>query len=61
MTDLADAPEIIVTCEACGGEGAVEVWESVSKWSIDPPSAHCLTCEACAGAGFFVEEDRGDA
>lgn len=54
--DLGEPPEVWVECPHCCGEGAIEVWESVSRWSIDPPCAHTMICEACAGAGGNIEE-----
>ena len=60
MTALPDAPEICVTCAQCGGEGSIDVWFSVSKWSIDPPFADAVPCEACGGAGFHICEAEGD-
>lgn len=53
-------PEIWKDCEACCGEGGIEKWESVSKWSIDPPSAIVVPCDACRGAGGFISEAEGD-
>lgn len=50
------APEVFVTCEECCGEGSIEQWESVSKWSIDPPCAHVIPCQACDGVGGFICE-----
>jgi hypothetical protein len=55
-----EPPEEYHDCPECGGEGAIEVWESVSKWSIDPPSAHAVPCQACNGAGGFFCEAEGD-
>jgi hypothetical protein len=51
-----DIPEVWVDCEECGGEGAIEIWESVSKWSIDPPGSHYVPCRACNGAGGMICE-----
>lgn len=53
-------PEVWVDCAECGGEGGIEVWESVSKWAIDPPCAHVVTCQACNGAGGYICEAEGD-
>lgn len=58
--DFGDPPEIWQDCPDCQGEGAIEVWESVSKWSIDPPCAHVVTCKTCNGAGGFICEAEGD-
>lgn len=58
--DIGYAPEIWVDCPECGGEGANEVWESVSKWSIDPPCAVAVPCQACNGAGGMICEAEGD-
>lgn len=60
MTTLSEAPEVCVTCAQCDGEGSIDVWKSVSKWSIDPPSAHPVPCEACGGAGSHICEAEGD-
>jgi hypothetical protein len=54
------APKVWKECLACLGEGSIEIWESVSKWSVDPPCAHVLTCEACNGAGGEICEAEGD-
>lgn len=58
--DIEDPPEVIITCEECGGEGAIDEWESASKWSIDPPCARLRPCPACGGQGIFVDEAPGD-
>lgn len=55
-----DPPLVEVACDMCGGEGGIEHWESVSKWSIDPPSAIVIPCENCDGRGFFICEAEGD-
>lgn len=52
--DIEDPPEVIITCEECGGEGAIDEWESASKWSIDPPCARLRPCPACGGQGTIV-------
>lgn len=54
------APEVYVDCPECGGEGGIEVWESASKWSIDPPCAHVMPCRACNGTGGMICEAEGD-
>lgn len=54
------APEVWLDCPECCGEGEIEVWESVSKWSIDPPCAHVKICQACNGAGGMIYEAEGD-
>lgn len=59
LFDLEEPPDVIITCEECGGEGAIEEWESVSKWSIDPPCGFPRTCTACGGQGIFIEEAHG--
>lgn len=58
--DLEDPPEIWLECPACQGEGSIEIWESVSKWSIDPPCAHCVICDTCNGAGGAIVESCGE-
>lgn len=55
-----EPPEVFKECPECCGEGAVEVWESVSKWSIDPPSAVAVPCRACGSAGGMICEAEGD-
>lgn len=61
MSDLREmAPEVWIDCPECCGEGGIEIWESVSKWSIDPPCAHVKTCRACNGAGGYICEAEGD-
>lgn len=57
---FADPPEVWKDCAECGGEGSIEVWETVSKWSIDPPCAHVKTCQTCNGAGGAICEAEGD-
>jgi DnaJ-class molecular chaperone len=57
---LNDAPETWVVCPDCCGEGSIEIWESVSKWSIDPPCAYSKICDTCNGAGGFICEAEGD-
>lgn len=62
LTGQDHGPEFWADCPECGGEGSIDVWESVSKWSIDPPSAHPVPCQACNGAGGMIceaEYDRG--
>jgi len=54
------APETLVDCVECNGEGAIEHWESVSKWSIDPPCALVERCGYCNGAGVFICEVEAD-
>lgn len=54
--DYGEPPEVWVECEHCQGEGSIEVYEPVSKWSIDPPCGLCITCEQCGGAGGHIEE-----
>jgi len=58
--DLYEPPETIHTCENCGGEGCTEVWEGVSKWSIDPPCGRVVICPVCNGQGVFIEEAEPD-
>jgi hypothetical protein len=58
--EMSVAPEVWVDCDECDGEGAIEKWESVSKWSIDPPYALVLPCQACNGAGGMICEAEGD-
>ena len=57
--DLADPPEVWVDCDECGGEGAIEIPEIVSKWSLDPPGSHCIPCQACCGAGGTIRDSDG--
>lgn len=57
--DLDEPPEVWEECPTCCGEGSIDIWESVSKWSIDPPSAHSVICDTCQGAGGFIVEARG--
>lgn len=52
-------PEEWETCPDCGGEGAIEKWYSVSKWSIDPPCAVVIPCETCGGAGGAIRQSEG--
>jgi len=60
LIDHGEPPEVWEECETCGGEGAIEIPDPVSKWSIDPPGSHYLTCEVCCGAGGFIVEAKGD-
>jgi len=60
MLNAGEPPEVWEECHACQGEGAIEEWESVSKWSIDPPCAIVRTCQTCNGAGGFICEAEGD-
>lgn len=60
LTGEDHTPEFWADCPECCGEGAIEIWESVSKWSIDPPCAHVLPCRACNGAGGYICEAEGD-
>lgn len=60
LTGDDHTPEFWFDCPECGGEGSIEVWESVSKWSIDPPSAQVMPCKACNGSGGIICEDEGD-
>lgn len=59
LIDLEEPPEVIITCEECGGEGAIEEYEIGSKWAIDPPCGYVRTCTACGGHGIFIEEAPG--
>lgn len=59
MIELSEPPEIWIDCTECDGEGLIEEWESVSKWSIDPPCAHVIQCQACNGAGGMICEAEG--
>jgi hypothetical protein len=59
--EMSVAPEVWLDCPECCGEGAIEIWESVSKWSIDPPCAHVLPCRDCNGAGGMICEAEGDS
>lgn len=56
MLNAGEPPEVWIECPHCQGEGSIEIWESVSKWSIDPPSAYVVVCDTCNGAGGFIEE-----
>jgi DnaJ-class molecular chaperone len=58
--DLEEPPEVIITCEECGGEGQIEIPEIVSKWSDDPYYCRVETCKACRGQGVLIEEHPGD-
>lgn len=60
FTGSETVPEVWLDCPECGGEGGIEVWESVSRWSIDPPCAHVKPCTACNGAGGMICEAEGD-
>lgn len=56
--DLGE-PEEFEECPECGGEGGMYVWESVSRWSIDPPSAYLQTCPACGGNPGLIAPATG--
>jgi len=53
-------PEVFENCPECCGEGSIEEWETVSKWSIDPPCAHVKTCPNCGGARGMICEPTTD-
>jgi DnaJ-class molecular chaperone len=55
-----EPPEVFEECPDCNGEGAIEVWESGSRWSIDPPSVHAVPCKTCDGAGGMICEAKAD-
>lgn len=57
---LDNAPEVMIQCPECLGDGEIAHWETVSRWSIDPPCARVETCTACAGVGWFIREAEGD-
>jgi hypothetical protein len=57
---MNEAPEVWEECPDCHGEGGIEVCESVSKWSIDPPCAHVVFCKTCNGSGGMICEAVGD-
>lgn len=61
MLNTGEPPEVWEECPDCQGEGGIEVWESVSKWSIDPPCAHVKTCQTCNGAGGMICEAEGNS
>lgn len=46
-----DEPEEWEDCPDCGGEGSLEKWEGVNKWSLDPPCGIVVPCETCHGTG----------
>ncbi len=56
MNSEDHVPEVYVACEQCGGEGSIEVWDTASRWSTDPPCARAMTCGACNGAGGMICE-----
>lgn len=58
---MGEPPEAWHECPICAGEGAIEIWESVSKWSIDPPCGHVVPCLSCNGAGGFIDTAEPDA
>lgn len=58
--DHGEPPEVWVECPVCQGEGYIEQWESVSRWSIDPPSGFAVLCEECHGAGGAIEDAGGE-
>jgi hypothetical protein len=55
-----EPPQRWYDCRECGGEGAIEKWESVSRWSLDPPSALVIPCHVCNGAGGLVDDETPD-
>lgn len=58
--NAGEPPEEWEECPDCQGEGYIEVWESVSKWSIDPPCGHPVLCKTCDGAGGQFCDAKGD-
>lgn len=59
--DLGEPPEEIETCENCGGEGCIEVYDDgFSRWSIDPPCGRVVCCPVCNGQGQFICERTPD-
>ena len=56
------APEIIVDCDACGGEGyiprTIHVYEAGCGFSH--PDVEEVRCEECCGMGWLVREAEGD-
>ena len=59
--NAGEPPEVWEECPDCHGEGGIEQWEGVSKWSIDPPCAHVIPCQTCNGAGGMICEAQGVA
>lgn len=55
-----EPPEVFEDCPECCGEGGIEQWEFVSRWSIDPPCGHVVPCRACGGTGGMICEPTGD-
>lgn len=53
-------PEEWEVCPDCNGEGAIEKWEPVSKWSFDPPCALVVPCDTCGGVGGAIRQSPGD-
>lgn len=60
MLNAGEPPEAWELCPYCLGDGGIDVWESVSKWSIDPPCAQFVPCKTCNGAGGMICEAGGD-
>ena len=53
LTGQDHTPEFLIDCEACGGEGAIEI---PRPFADDPYFCIAVPCDACAGAGFFMCE-----
>lgn len=62
MTVLAEAPEILVCCGHCGGEGAileaVQVYEAGCGFSHDDVAS--AVCPVCQGEPLSIVPARGD-
>lgn len=58
LCDLDEPPEVIVTCEECGGEGIVEyeVHTYAPGCGFPHRDVEARRCLACDGQGIFIEE-----
>lgn len=57
LTGEDHTPEFLADCEACGGEGSIDV---PRPFHDDPYFCMVTGCDACCGVGFFVCEAEGD-
>ncbi len=62
MSDLPSAPQILRTCNSCGGKGyhAETIWVYEHGCGVSHPDVMESPCQYCNGEGVLIDEDEGD-